>query len=126
MADAEHLAARRQFIADVLAGSPLRRAPLSALIEALHTVERLEGMVLAGAATECARRLSWAAGLPLPAFAAPPASWLRGLSDLALAEWLVRRAGELAADVAPHPLHETAYLLLGVAHLLELDPVIAA
>jgi hypothetical protein len=128
MADAEHLALRRRFIDEVLDESPLGRLPLASLIEALHAVERLEGMALAGAATECARRLAEAAGLPLPAFAAPPISWLRGLSDQALAEWLVRRAGELSADIQPQPQpsHEAAFLLLGVAHLLDLDPVIAA
>jgi hypothetical protein len=126
MADAEHLALRRRFIDEVLDESPLGRLPLASLIEALHAVERLEGMALAGAATECARRLAEAAGLPLPAFAAPPISWLRGLSDQALAEWLVRRAGELSADIQPQPSHEAAFLLLGVAHLLDLDPVIAA
>jgi hypothetical protein len=126
MADAEHLALCRYFVDEILGERLIGRLPLASLIEALHAVERLEGMALAGAATECARRLAEAAGLPLPAFAAPPISWLRGLSDQALAEWLVRRAGELGTDIWPHPSHEAAYLLLGVAHLLDLDPVIAA
>jgi hypothetical protein len=51
---------------------------------------------------------------------------MRGLSDQALAEWLVRRAGELGAGIWPQPSHEAVCLLLGVAHLLDLDPVIAA
>jgi hypothetical protein len=126
MADAEYLALRRRFVDEVLSESPLGRLPVASLIEALHAVERLEGMALAGADTECARRLAAAAGLPRPAFAAPPISWLRGLSDQALAEWLVRRAGELGAGIWPQPSHEAAFLLLGVAHLLDLDPVIAA
>jgi hypothetical protein len=126
MADAEHLALRRQFVDEVLDESPLGRLPVASLIEALHAVERLEGMALAGAATECARRLAEAAGLPLPAFASPPISWLRGLSDQALAEWLVQLASELGAGIWRQPSHEAAFLLLGVAHLLDLDPVIAA
>jgi hypothetical protein len=126
MADAEHLALRRRFVDEVLGESPLGRLPLASLIEALHAVERLEGMTLAGAATECARRIAAAAGLPLPDFAAPPISWLRSLSDQALAEWLVRRAGEFGAGTWPHPSHEAAFLLLGVAHLLDLDPILAA
>jgi hypothetical protein len=126
MADAEHLALRRRFIDEVLDQRPLGQLPIASLIEALHAVERLEGMALAGAATECSRRLAQAAGLPLPAFTAPPISWLRGLSDQALAEWLVRRADELGAGIWPHASHEAAFLLLGVAHLLDLDPVIAA
>lgn len=126
MANAEQLALRRRFVDEVLENSPLGRLPLTRLIEALHAVERLEGMALAGAATECARRLAEAAGGPLPAFSVPPVSWLRRLSDQALAEWLVRCAGELGADISPHPSHEATFLLLGVAHLFNLDPVIAA
>lgn len=126
MAHAERLILLRRFVSEILEETPLGRLPLVSLIEALHAVERLEGMALAGAATECARRLAAAAGLPLPAFAAPPASWLCRLSDQALAEWLVRRAGELGTDIWPQPSHEAAFLLLGVAHLLDLDPVIAA
>jgi hypothetical protein len=38
----------------------------------------------------------------------------------------VRRACEFGAGTWPHPLHEAAFLLLGVAHLLDLDPIIAA
>jgi hypothetical protein len=126
MADAEHLALRRRFVDEVLGESPLCRLPLASLIEALHAVERLEGMALAGAATECARRLAAAAELPPPAFAASPISWLRGLSDHEFAEWLVRRAGEFGTGIWPQPSHEAAFLLLGVAHLLDLDPILGA
>ena len=126
MADAEYLAACREFVAEVLADKPFRCAPPLSLIEGLQMVERLEGMVLAGAATECARRLARVGGLPVPAFGAPPAPWLRSLSDRALAQWLALCAAELAADAAPRRSNEVVQLLLGVAHLLDLDPVIAA
>jgi hypothetical protein len=124
MIDAQHLPTCRQLVEEVLAGSPFCCLSRSSLIEGLQVVEQLEEMVFAGAATECARLLAQAAQLPVPAFRALPVSWLVNLSDQALAQWLTLRAGELAGDRAAYPSHEAAYLLLGVAHLLNLDPLI--